>query len=108
MLASVDVLSRPDDQLGENTEGPTPNADCPTKFVRCGMDPARSRESKAALLPLVESPISPRLGDGDLYGLADGVGREVLEIMEGIALSPLMGPPGENLDGTVPARARRV
>lgn len=54
------------------------------------------------------SPISPRAGEGDLYGLADGVAREDLEIKEGRELRPLTGPPGANRDGTVPARARRV
>ena len=43
-----------------------------------------------------------------MYGLADGVGREDLEIKEGRELSPLTGPPGAKRDGTVPARARRV
>jgi hypothetical protein len=52
--------------------------------------------------------MSPRLGDGDLYGLGDGVGREVLEIADGMGPSPFMGAPGENRDGTVPARARRA
>jgi hypothetical protein len=67
MLASVDVLSRPVDQLVEKTEGPTPKGDCPTKLVRWGMEPARSLESRAALLAaVVFSPISPRLGEGDL------------------------------------------
>jgi hypothetical protein len=31
-----------------------------------------------------------------------------LDMSDGIGPSPLIGPPGENLDGTVPARARRV
>jgi hypothetical protein len=29
-------------------------------------------------------------------------------MIDGIGVRPFMGPPGENLDGTVPARARRV
>jgi hypothetical protein len=43
-----------------------------------------------------------------LKGLAAGVGRDDLATSEGSTPSPVAGPPGENLDGTVPARARRV
>jgi hypothetical protein len=107
MLARVEVLSRPDDQFVEKTDGP--NGDCLTKFVCWGMEPARRRERRAALLVATDvSPISPSAGDGDLYGLADGVARDDLEIKEGRELGPVIGPPGANREGTVPARARRV
>ncbi len=49
MLASVDVRSRPDAQFVENTEGPKG----PLAFVywgRCGIEPARNRDNRAALL----------------------------------------------------------
>jgi hypothetical protein len=40
-----------------------------------------------------------------LKGLGDGVGREDFAIKEGKPVNP-GAPPGENRDGTVPARAR--
>lgn len=46
-------------------------------------------------------------GDGDLNGLREGVGPEVLDGRPATPSNPLAAPPGENLDGTVPARARR-
>lgn len=109
ILASVDVLSRPDGQLVENTDGPNGPLDCGGKFeARCGTDPARRRDSNAALLAAeLFSLISPRPGEGALYGLGDGVGRELLGTIDGRLPSIPFGPPGENRDGTVPARARR-
>jgi len=47
-------------------------------------------------------------GEGDLNGVCDGEGREVLEAKAGIFSMPLTPAPAGNLDGTVPARARRV
>ena len=44
--------------------------------------------------------------DTGLKGLVEGVGRDVLGISEGAKFSPVTPFPGENLDGTVPARAR--
>ena len=52
--------------------------------------------------------MSPKFGDGLLKGLGDGVGREVLATSDGRGASPLLTPPGEKRDGTVPARARLV
>lgn len=46
-------------------------------------------------------------GDG-LKGLGDGVGLELFDGKETGLLVPGAGPPGENLDGTVPARTRRA
>lgn len=56
--------------------------------------------------------ISFKVGEGDLKGLCDGVGREdwvTIGFMLGNAFAPgRLGRPGGpgNLDGTVPARAR--
>jgi hypothetical protein len=73
------------------------------------MEPARNLDSSAALLALACSASPPRLGEGDLKGLGDGVGRDVLfAMMVGRGPSPLLAPPGEKRDGTVPARARLV
>ena len=69
------------------------------------MEPARSLESR------VDEPEGSlgesRPGEGDLKGVCDGLGRDVLEASVGM---PSMGlpAPGENLEGNVPARARRV
>jgi hypothetical protein len=72
------------------------------------MDPARNRDNRAALLAVLWSPISPRDGEGALKGLGDGDGREVLATSVGRGAKPLLAPPGEKRDGTVPARARLV
>lgn len=113
MLASVDVLSRPDVQFVEKTDGP--NGPLPPDCVVdekletcCGTDPARRRDSSAALLDAeLWSPISPRPGEGDLYGLGDGDGRDVFDPRDERPPSPPSGAPGANRDGTVPALARR-
>lgn len=105
----MDVRSRPEAQFVEKTEGPKGPA---TEYwLRCGIDPARNLDNKAELLALdaLISPISPiEDGEGDLNGLGDGVGREVLATSVGRAPIPFVTPPGENRDGTVPARARLV
>jgi hypothetical protein len=107
MLANVDVRSRPDVQFEENTDTPNGDVALLPYWLRCGIDPARKRDSNAALLAELESWMSPRFGDGDLNGLGEGVGRDVLAINEGNPVIPLpAAPPGENRDGTVPARAR--
>lgn len=81
---------------------------------RWGIDPARRRESNAdfaaALLAFaeekaVESVGVPGLG---LKGLVDGVGRDDLGRSELTDMSPAGVDAGENRDGSVPARARRV
>jgi hypothetical protein len=46
------------------------------------------------------------MGEGDLNGLGEGVGLDVFGSPSGAI--PLLTPPGENLDGTVPARALLV
>jgi hypothetical protein len=80
MLVSVDARSRPELQLEANSEFPK-GLDVPTKFDRCGIDPARSLDSKAALLELFGGPLFVDSADivAGLKGLVDGVGREVLE-----------------------------
>lgn len=108
MLARVDVRSRPDDQFVENTEGPKGVFD--PYWLLCGIEPARNLDKRAALFN-DPSPISPKFGDGLLNGLGAGEGLEDFAISEGSGPSPprpLLNPPGENRDGTVPARARRV
>jgi len=79
-------------------------------WLRCGIDPARNRDRRAALLAVVEvcSLSSPMVGDGVLKGLGDGVGRDVLATSDGKTERPLLTPPGEKRDGTVPARALLV
>lgn len=79
------------------------------KFERWGIDPARSLDNKAALPELVGGPLfdSSEGDEGGLKGLVDGVGRDVLDRRACWTLTPLTVPTGENLDGTVPALARR-
>lgn len=96
----------------ENTDGP--NGPVTEYWLRCGIDPALNLDNRAELLALdvfdtTWSPISPiDDGEGDLNGLGDGVGLEVLATSVGRAPRPLVTPPGEKRDGTVPARALRV
>ena len=106
MLARVDVRSRPEDQFVANTD--CPNGPVVLGYCLCGMEPARSLESSAALFDTVGSLISLRFGDGLLKGLTEGVGRDDLATKEGRTPSPVAGPPGEKREGTVPARARLV
>lgn len=115
MLASVEVLSRPDAQFVENTEGP--NGPATEYWLRCGIEPALNLDNRAELLALLAllaldtlcSPISPiDDGEGDLNGHGDGVGLDVLATSVGRAPRPFVTPPGEKRDGTVPARARLV
>ena len=57
------------------------------------------------------SPASLEISDDDLKGLVDGVGRELFGGIDAGLFVPGVGapaPPGENLDGTVPARTRRA
>lgn len=81
MLARVELLSRPGPQLVEKTEFPKGFED-PRKFDLCGMEPARKRDSSAALVELAASSFDDTsVADvaGGLKGLVDGVGREVFE-----------------------------
>lgn len=77
------------------------------------MDPALSLDSKAevdTLLPccLLSVPFSGSTIDTGRNGLVDGVGREVFGINECTGLCDIIPSPGENLEGTVPARALLV
>jgi hypothetical protein len=108
MLARVAPRSRPEVFQLLNMEGPNGEL-APgrvAKGLRCGIEPARSRESKAEPLEVLSGVSSP--GDGDLNGLCEGVGLDVFEARDGRLRRPLLIPPGENRDGTVPARARRT
>jgi hypothetical protein len=75
------------------------------------MDPALKRDNSVDLGNCDEvkpgEPSSLINGD-DLKGLVDGVGLELLEAKVTGLFRPSAGPPGENLDGTVPARTRRA
>lgn len=55
-----------------------------------------------------ESPFSPNPAEGALNGLGDGEGREDFATSDGTDPIPFVAPPGENRDGTVPARALRA
>lgn len=110
MLARVLARSRPDDQLVENSDGPN-GVDVPKAPGRCGIDPARRRDIRVALLP------PPLTGGGLLVdsiigcgrkGLVDGVGLEDCETKDCCILAPFSGPTGEKRDGTVPARVLRA
>ena len=52
-------------------------------------------------------PASLPIAEGDLNGLVDGVGLEVFGKEDWFPLRP-GGAAGENLEGTVPARALRA
>lgn len=73
--------------------------------LRCGIDPARNLERRVEELGCGSEGSRP--GEGVLLkGLWVGVGLEVLAAKDGMFKSPLLAPPGENLEGKVPARAR--
>jgi hypothetical protein len=76
------------------------------KGLRCGIEPARSLERRLDEFEALSSAV--RFGEGDLKGLCEGVGLEVLDDRAARPCNPLAAPPGENRDGTVPARARRL
>ena len=54
------------------------------------------------------SPDSFEIREDDLKGLVEGVGLELFGGNDTGLLVPGVTPPGENLDGTVPARSRRA
>ena len=80
MLVSVVARSLPEPQFEPNTEVPN-GVEGEMKLDRCGIDPARSLDNKAALPELFGGPLfDSSAGDpGGLKGLVEGVGLEVLE-----------------------------
>lgn len=110
ILVKVVALSLPDDQLVENKEGPK-GFEPPSTLVRCGMDPARRRESKAVLFPLpapeglLEESMPATAGGRN--GLVDGVGLDVFDVNDW-APTPFNVPTGEKREGTVPALVLRA
>lgn len=110
MLAKVEPLSRPTAfQLLLKMFGPkgelAPDG-CGANGLRWGMEPARRRDSKAD--GLFDGSVGSRPGDGDLKGLCDGEGLDVLNANAGMLSKPLAGPVVDSREGKVPARARRV
>ena len=118
MLCSVDARSRPLPQPVEKTEAPK-RFEGSMYDVRCGMEPALRRESRAEVsrgvrtvglfevLFVPESFISVGVKTEDLKGLVAGVGLELLG-WDSAGLDKPDAPPAGNLEGTVPARALRV
>ena len=104
----VNVAARPlEPQLEPNGDAPK-RPGWPMKLERCGILPARSLDSKAALLEFVAALLNAvSAADVGLKGLVEGVGREVFEAVWGI-LTPFMTPAGDILEGKVPARPRRA
>jgi len=82
MLVNVLVLSRLLAQLVENSEGPNGFEFDGNRLVRCGIEPALKRDSKADLAAEDAPEESPGGSVGvcvpGLNGLVEGVGREVL------------------------------
>jgi hypothetical protein len=113
MLASVEPRSRPTPAGFQLLKMDGPNGDAElgklAKGLRCGMDPARSRESNVEFVE-DELSIGSRPGEGVLLkGLWVGVTRAELEAKLGTPRRPgFPERPGGNREGTVPARARRV
>jgi hypothetical protein len=89
---------------GEAWPGNGPNG------LRWGMDPALNLDSSVEPVAVLSFGGS-NPGEGDLNGLWEGVGLEDLGAAKpGTPRSPVPtvpSPPGENLEGSVPARARR-
>jgi hypothetical protein len=110
MLVRVVALSRPVDQPDEKTDEPK-GPPVPRRLFRCGIEPARRRDSMVGLGAAVELAI-PALGSmpdtpGGRKGLVEGVGREVCDMNGCWTSISLRVPIGGNREGTVPARARR-
>jgi hypothetical protein len=75
------------------------------KGLRWGMEPARSLDSRAEdRCPSA----SFKLGEGDLKGLWEGVGRDDWDTGAGMLSRPFPTGAAGKREGTVPALARRV
>jgi hypothetical protein len=108
-LANVEDLFLELFQLVVNMEDPK-GLEPSIKLACWGIDPALRRDRSAEVeLPRAEFtvPASLPIKDDDLNGLVDGVGLEVLGEKDWLPPRP-GGAAGENLEGTVPARARRA
>ena len=105
MLCSVLALSLPAIQLLAKSDDP--NGLVPPKNVRCGIDPALSRDNRAALLDACALALacSSLGGVPAPYGLFDAEGLPDLGRSDGceVLISPLTGG---NREGTVPALVR--
>jgi hypothetical protein len=105
MLASVELLSRLGPQFVLKSRFPKGFDE--GKLAFCGMEPARRRDSRAALFVFWPSSLegaSVAIVDGGLKGLVEGVGRDDFESsggLDGLGVESV----GENFDGTVPALA---
>ena len=114
MLWSVLLRSRLLLQPVEKMELPKGETAGGKKPGRCGIEPARRRDSRADLAAALVEPSGaakpacsvgvPALG---LKGLVDGVGRDVLGRSDEADSKPGGAAAGENREGRVPARARR-
>lgn len=110
MLVKVVARSRPVDQFVENKDGPK-GPPPPSRLLRWGIEPARSREIMAGLgapaevvtFAVVSIPGTP----GGLNGLVEGVGRDVCDMYGCWSSISLRVAMGGNREGTVPARALR-
>ena len=77
----------------------------------CGIEPARRRDRSVEVdgeAAVLASSVDSDAVERGLNGLVEGVGREVFGTSGCNALGAVKPFPGENLDGTVPARGRRV
>ena len=82
---------------------PEPNGLDPSWLFCWGIEPALNLDSKADVELLESVPKK----EEDLKGLVEGVGLELLDWADGVLPRP-GGAAGENLEGTVPARGRRI
>lgn len=108
-LAKVEDLFRGLFQLVVNKEDPN-GLELSIKLACWGIEPALRRDRSAEVeFPSAEFtlPASFPMKEDDLKGLVDGVGLEVLGKKDWVPPRP-GGVAGENLEGTVPARARRA
>ena len=119
MLVKVEALSRGLLQFDENNEEPK-GLEESTRLDRWGIEPALNRDSKAdvslgvrtvGVLAELLNPgplLSLELNVDDLKGVVAGVGLELLFCDSAGLVKADPGLLGGNLDGTVPALARRV
>lgn len=113
MLWSVLLRSRLLDHPVEKIGFPKGDTAGGKKPGRCGIEPARRRESKADLAAALVEPraakpeFSVGVPEPGLKGLVEGVGRDDLGRSDEADSKPGGGAEGENREGSVPARARR-